>query len=76
MSIYLDKLANVQVIINCRYSIAQMCTRKDPLTHILGMPFIDDIMRYNTLISVALNLPNLLKKSDAIFPISIISVML
>ena len=29
MSIYSDKLAQVQVVINCRYSVAQICTRKD-----------------------------------------------
>ena len=29
MSIYSDKLAHVQVVINCRYSIAQMCTLED-----------------------------------------------
>ena len=28
-SVYLDKLAHIQVVINCRYSIAQMCTRED-----------------------------------------------
>ena len=40
MSIYLDKLAH---IINCRYFIAQICT------HILGAPYIDDVMSYNLL---------------------------
>ena len=49
---YLDKLAHVQVVINCRYSIAQMCTREDMLAHILGAPFIDDVMRYNTLVTI------------------------
>ena len=29
MSIYSDKLANVQVVINCGYSIAQMRTWED-----------------------------------------------
>ena len=52
MSIYLDQLAQVQVVINCRYSIAQMCTRKDTLAHYLDAPYIDDVMRYNTLITV------------------------
>ena len=33
MSTYLDKLAHVQVIINCWYSVAQMCTHEDMLTH-------------------------------------------
>ena len=49
MSIYSDKLAHIQVIINCQYSIAQMCTREDTLAHILGTPYIDDIMSYNSL---------------------------
>ena len=29
MSIYSDKLAHVQVVTNCQYSVAQMCTRED-----------------------------------------------
>ena len=49
---YSDKLSHVQVVINCRYSIAQMCTRKDTLAHYLDAPYIDDVMRYNTLITV------------------------
>ena len=51
MSIYWDKLAHIQVVINCRFSIAQMCTREDSLAHYLGAPSIDDVMRYNMLIS-------------------------
>ena len=51
MSIYSDKLAHLQVIINCRYSIAKMCTREDTIAHYLGVPFIDDVMRYNALIT-------------------------
>ena len=35
MSIYSDKLAHLQVDINCQYSVAQMCTREDMLAHIL-----------------------------------------
>ena len=27
---------------DCRYSLAQMCTREDTLAHYLGTPFIDD----------------------------------
>ena len=49
MSIYSDKLALVQVIINCRYSVAQMCIREDTLAHKYGAPYIDDVMSYNTL---------------------------
>ena len=49
MSIYSDKLAHVQFIINCLHSIAQMCTREVALAHSLGLPCIDDIMSYNLL---------------------------
>ena len=51
MSIYSDKLAHKEVVINCQYSVAQMCTSEDMLAHYLGAPFIDDVMRYNTLIT-------------------------
>ena len=37
MSIYSDKLAHVQVVINSRDSVAQMCTREETLTHNLGV---------------------------------------
>ena len=53
MSIHSDKLAHIQVIINCRYSVAQICTREDKLAHYLGAPFIDDVMRYNILITIS-----------------------
>ena len=36
MSIYSNKIAHVQVDINCQYSIAQMPTREDALAYILG----------------------------------------
>ena len=49
MSIYWDKLANVQVVINCRYLVAQLCTREDGLAYILGAPSIDDVVGYNSL---------------------------
>ena len=52
MSIYSDKLAHEQVVINCQYSVAQRCTCEDNLTHYLGAPFFDDVMRYNTLMTV------------------------
>ena len=51
MSIYLDKLAHIQVVLNCRYSVEQMCTREDMHAHYLGAPFIDDVMRHNKLIT-------------------------
>ena len=44
MSIYLDKLGHVQVVINCCYSIAPMCTRKDTLAHSFSAPCLDDDM--------------------------------
>ena len=52
MSIYSEELAHVQVIINSRYSVAQMCTREDGLAYILGAPSIDDAMSYNLLTTV------------------------
>ena len=33
MSIYSDKLALIQVVINCLYSITQMCICKDTFAH-------------------------------------------
>ena len=49
MSIYLDMLAHVQVIINRRYSVAQMCTHEDTLGHYFGSPYEDDLMSQNEL---------------------------
>ena len=49
MSIYSDKLAYVQVVINYQDSIAQMCTREDMLAHNLGALYLDDLMSYNSL---------------------------
>ena len=56
MSIYWDRLTHVQD--NCLYYIAQMCTREDMLAHYLGAPFIDDVMRYNTLITLTFGKPD------------------
>ena len=39
MSVCLDKLAHVQVVINCWYSVAQLCTHEDTLAHIFGAPY-------------------------------------
>ena len=44
-----DKLAHVQVVINCPFSVAQMCTREDMLAHNLGAPYFDDVMSCNSL---------------------------
>ena len=57
MSIYSDKLANVQVVINCPYSVAPMCTCEDALAHNLGDPCIDDIISYNSLTTVGMIKP-------------------
>ena len=51
--IYLDKLAHVQVVINCRYFVAQLCTREDGLAYISGVPPIDDVMSYDSLTTVS-----------------------
>ena len=61
LCLYSDKLAHVQVIINCRYSIAQMCTHEDTLAHHLGAPFIDDVIRYNTLITSVIQFHSFVK---------------
>ena len=42
MSIYSDKLAHIQVVINCPYSVAQLCTCEDKHAHTFGTPCIDD----------------------------------
>ena len=52
VSIYSDKLAHVQVVLNCRARDAPMCTSEDGLAHILGAPFIDDVMSYNSLTTI------------------------
>ena len=49
MSIYSDRLAHIQVVINCRARDAPMCISEDGLAYILGAPFIDDFMSYNSL---------------------------
>ena len=63
---YSDKLAHLQVVINCQYSFAQMCTSKDSPTHYLGTPYFDDVMRYNKLITVLFCLSCRCKKSTCI----------
>ena len=52
MSVYSDKLAHIQVVINYQYSVAQMCTPEDTLAHYLGAPSIDDVVRHNKLITL------------------------
>ena len=48
ISIYSDKLAHIQVVIE----VDTLCTREDMLAHILGAPYIDDVMSYNSLTTV------------------------
>ena len=43
------QLAQLQVVINCQYSVAQMCTREDTLAHYLGAPYLDDVISQNEL---------------------------
>ena len=38
---YSDKLAHVQVVINCRYSIAQMCTWEDTHARLFTRAVLD-----------------------------------
>ena len=49
MSIYSDKLAHTQVVINCPYSVAHLCTSEATLAHNLGALYFDDVMSYNSL---------------------------
>ena len=51
---YSDKLANIQIVVNCRYSIAQMCTHEDTLAHYLGAPYLHDVMSHNELTTLVL----------------------
>ena len=53
MNIYSDKVAHIQVLIKCRYSVAQICTYEDMLAQYLGMPYLDDVMSHNELTTLA-----------------------
>ena len=46
MSIYSEKLAHVQVVINCRNSVAHLCTREEKLAHNSGALYFDNVMSY------------------------------
>ena len=65
---YPDKLAHIQVINNCRYFVAQMCTPEDTLAHNLGAPYIDDAMSYNSLTTMVCN-NCALKKQTKLSPV-------
>ena len=49
MSMWLGQLAYVRVIINCRYSAAQMRILEDTFAHYLGAPYLDYAMSQNEL---------------------------
>ena len=49
---YSDKLAHVQVVINCPYSVAHLCTSEATLAYNLGSLHFDDIMSYNLLTTI------------------------
>ena len=44
MLAYSDKLAHTQVVINCGYSVAQLCNREDIHTHWFLRAILDDFM--------------------------------
>ena len=48
----MNKLSQVQVVINYQNTNAQMCTRKDALAYISGAPSIDDVMSFNSLTKI------------------------
>ena len=70
MSIYSDKLAHVQDFINCRYSVAQMCTCEDALAHHLGTPSIAIAMVPN------ISNPNHFKSEQTIQNLNTMAVIL
>ena len=47
--LYSDNLAHVQVVINCPYSVAHLCTSETKLAHNLSALHFDDVMSYNSL---------------------------
>ena len=48
----MDKLAHIQAVLNCRYSVEQMCTREDTLAQFLGALYLEDVMNQNELTTV------------------------
>ena len=49
LKLYLGKLAHVQVVINCQYSIAHMCTWEDTHARLFMRAVLDDVMSQNEL---------------------------
>ena len=58
VSIYSDKLAHVQVVINCQYSVAHLCTSEAALAHNLGELHFDDVRSYDSLTTLKLRREN------------------
>ena len=54
MSIYSEKLAHVQVVINCQYSVAQMCTWEDMHAGLFTCAVLDDVMSQNGLTMIVI----------------------
>ena len=51
---YSDKLAHTQVVINCPYSNAHLCTSEATLAYNLDPLHVDDVMSYYLLTTVIL----------------------
>ena len=49
---YSDKLAHVQVVINCQFSVAQMCTWEDIHARLFTRAVLDDVMSSQHLICI------------------------
>ena len=49
VSIYSDILAHIQVVINCQFSVAQMCTQEDAHAHLFTRAILDDVLSQNEL---------------------------
>ena len=54
MSIYSNKLAHVQVVINCRYSVAQMYTWEDAHARLFAPGILDGVSSQNELTTLDL----------------------
>ena len=52
MSIYFNKLAHIQVLINCRYSVAQMHTWEDIHARLFTRAVVDEVMSQSELTTV------------------------
>ena len=64
MSVYSDNLAHAQVVINCPYSVAHLCTSEAMLAYNLGALHFDNVVNYNSLTTL---LPWVAFKSERTF---------